>query len=182
MPNYRRRYVPGGTYFFTVVTHLRRRILTTGLARECLRDAIAEVRAKRPFEIVATVLLPDHLHAIWTLPDDDADYSLRWGQIKEKFTREYLRRGGDEVTPDASRRRKRERGVWQHRFWEHVVRDEGDLTRCMDYIHWNPVKHGQAERTADYPWSSFQQFVTLGEYTEDWGAGEVADIPGAEWE
>jgi putative transposase len=182
MPNYRRWYVPGGTYFFTLVTHCRRSILTTDLARKCLGDAIRQVRAKTPFETVAVVLLPDHLHTVWTLPPGDSDFSGRWGRIKEAFTRAYLKGGGSEASRDASRARKRERGVWQHRFWEHAVRDENDLSRCVDYIHWNPVKHGLAARAADYPWSSFHKFMESGEYTEDWGSGEVSDIPGAEWE
>jgi putative transposase len=182
MPNYRRWYVPGATYFFTVVTHERRHILTSSLARKCLRDAIRRAQAKTPFESVAVVLLPDHLHTIWTLPPAHTDYSGRWGQIKEAFTRAYLKAGGDEASRTLSRVRKRGRGVWQHRFWEHVVRDENDLSRCLDYIHWNPVKHGLVTRVADYPWSSFHQFVKAGEYTTEWGRGEVADIPGAEWE
>ena len=183
MPNYRRWYVPGGTYFFTAVTHRRRRFLTDPIARVCLRNAFQEVRAKHPFRIVAVVLLPDHLHTVWTLPPDDTDYSVRWGRIKEAFTRGYLRAGGTEADRDSNRAGKRERGVWQHRFWEHVVRGEDDLSRCLSYIHYNPVKHGLVRTVAEYPWSSFHKFVALGEYLEDWGNGPtVADIPGAEWE
>lgn len=182
MPSYLRWYVPGGTYFFTVVTHQRRPILTTPVARKCLREAFRRVREKTPFETVAVVLMPDHLHTVWTLPPEDADYSGRWGRVKEAFTRAYLSAGGSEGERDPSRVSKRERGVWQHRFWEHVVRDENDLSRCVDYIHWNPVKHGLVARVAEYPWSSFRQFVTAGDYTDDWGSGEVAVIPGAEWE
>ncbi len=184
MPNYRRWRVPGGTYFFTAVTHRRRRFLTDSLARECLRHALRAVRATHPLRIAAFVLLPDHLHTVWTLPPADADYSERWGRIKEAFTRAYLRAGGSEIDRDPSRVRKRERGVWQHRFWEHVVRDDDDLSRCLSYIHYNPVKHGLARRVADYPWSSFHRFVTMGEYPEDWGSGppDEFDIPGAEWE
>ena len=169
MADYRRNYVPGGTYFFTVVTAGRRPILTTDLGRECLREAIDEVKAKSSFTLFAIVLLPDHLHSVWMLPRDDADYSTRWRQIKEKFTRRYLERGGRETTVSTSRQKKGERGIWQRRFWEHTVRDEDDLKRCVDYVHWNPRKHNVAERVQDWPWSTFHRFVEQGEYDLDWG-------------
>jgi putative transposase len=130
------------------------------------------------------VLLPDHFHAIWSLPPDDADYSTRWKQTKEAFTEAFLASGGVEASRSSSRAKRSERGVWQRRFWEYTVRDEDDLKRCVDYIHWNPVKHGFVTRPADYPWSTFPRYVRLGEYERDWGTGEVdvADVPGAEWE
>lgn len=183
MPNYRRNYVPGGTYFFTLVMHERRPILTTDLGRRSLRQALEKVREKRPFEIVAMVLLPDHLHTIWTLPPGDDKYSIRWARIKEEFTRVYLQGGGAEGTLSQSRLRHRERAVWQRRFWEHTCRDEDDLKRFFDYLHWNPVKHGLVARVRDYPWSSFHRWVKLGEYSEHWG--EVDPCPGwndPEWE
>ncbi|MFO0801890.1 MAG: transposase [Gemmataceae bacterium] len=179
---YRRRYVKGGTYFFTVVTHLRRPILTTDLARPLLRKAFLNEQANHPFEIPAIVLLPDHLHAIWTLPEGDCDYSPRLSRIKESFTREYLAAGGEEGPVSPSRRARGERGVWQRRFWEHTVEDEDDLKRCLDYSHYNPVKHGLVQRVRDYPWSTFRKFVALGEYDEHWGEAEIPDVPGAEWE
>jgi len=169
MSSYLRNYVPGGTYFFTVVTHQRRPILASDLARRCIRSALGKIRSKNPFEIVAIVLMPDHLHAVWTLPPEDSDYSLRWGQIKEEFTRAYLRGGGTEGERSVSRSRHRERAVWQRRFWEHTCRDEDDLKRCVDYIHWNPAKHGLVKRIADYPWSTFHRYVKLGEYPPGWG-------------
>jgi putative transposase len=172
MPNYRRHYVPGATYLFTVVSHERRPILTTALGRRCLRHAFRSVSADRPFEIVAIVLLPDHLHTIWTLPSTDANYSLRWALIKERFTRRYFTLGGTDGTVTESRRRHRERAVWQRRFWEHAVWDEDDLKRCADYIHWNPRKHGLAASVCDYPWSSFHRFVRGGEYEMHWGSGD----------
>src|SRR5947209_14935903 len=138
MPNYFRSHVPGGTYFFTAVTLGPRPILTTPLGRTCLRHVIRAVRAERPFEVVAIVLLPDHIHTIWRLPPGDEDYSTRWGLIKERFTRSYVSGGGREGTATKSRRRHRERSIWQRRFWEHLVRDEHELKRCADYIHWNP--------------------------------------------
>ena len=183
MPNFRRNRVPGGMYFFTVVTHERRPILTTDLGRTCLRGAIMKEQERAPFELFAVVLLPDHMHAIWALPPGDADYSTRWGKIKEEFTRAFLASGGHEGATTANHARHRERAVWQHRFWEHTVRDEDELERCTNYIHWNPVKHGLVSRVRDYPWSSFERFVQAGDYDIDWGTGVVCpDIPGAEWE
>ena len=183
MPNYRRNYVPGGTYFFTVVTHQRRPLFGRAAARELLRAAIGAVRVARPFDIVAVVLLPDHLHSIWTLPKDDADYSTRWRQIKEAFTRSFLAAGGADGPSSASRERHGERAVWQRRFWEHTCRDQDDLNRCIEYVHWNPVKHGLARRVRDYPWSSFHRYVAQGVYPPDWGAADP--YPGyndPEWE
>jgi len=166
---YLRNCVPGGTFFFTVVTERRRSFLTDRLARNCLREAIREERAARPFDLFAIVLLPDHLHTVWTLPEDDADFSLRWRRIKERFTRAYLSSGAREAERRESRVRHGQRAVWQPRFWEHTCRDDADLKRCVDYLHWNPVRHGLVSRVIDYPWSSFHRFVHLGEYPEDWG-------------
>jgi putative transposase len=183
MPNFKRYRVPGARYFFTVVTHERRPILTTDLGRRCLREAIEAAVTRTPFEIFAVVLLPDHLHAIWTLPSGDADYSTRWAKIKEAFTRSFLAAGGSEGRMTENRERHRERAVWQHRFWEHTIRDEDDLERCVNYIHWNPVKHGLVCRVRDYPWSSFARFVEAGDYDRDWGGEiEVPVVAGAEWE
>jgi len=170
MSSYRRYFIPGGTYFFTVVVHERRPILTTSMARSCIRKAMRTVRKKLPFETVAFVLLPEHLHAVWTLPQGDSDYPLRWGQIKESFTRSFLASGGAEGSRSASRIKKRERAVWQRRSWEHTVRDEDDLKRCIDYVHWNPVKHGLVRRVQNYPWSTFRRHAQLGEYDVDWGS------------
>jgi putative transposase len=169
MPHYRRNYVQGGTYFFTVATHQRQAIFASDTGRNILREALVLEQKKRPFEIFAMVLLPDHLHAIWTLPPKDANYSLRWAKIKEEFTRNYLAVGGQEGSITNSRLRHRERAVWQRRFWEHTCRDEDDLKRFLDYLHWNPVKHGLVPRVRDYPWSSFHRFVRLGEYPPSWG-------------
>ena len=152
-------------------------------ARELLHAAIQTVRAARPFDLVATVLLPDHLHAVWTLPEDDADYSTRWRQIKEAFTRLHRDQGGVDGTPSASRQRRAERAVWQRRFWEHTCRDQDELNRCIDYIHWNPVKHGLVREVRAYPWSSFHRYVEQGDYPLDWGAADP--YPGynePEWE
>jgi putative transposase len=183
MPEYRRNYVPGGTYFFTVVTQDRRPFLTTETARACLHQAIEKEQKKRPFDLFAIVLLPDHLHAIWTMPPDDDNYSVRWAAIKETFTREYLKKGGTEGIASRSRKKHRERAVWQRRFWEHTCRDEDDLKRFLDYLHWNPCKHGLVQHVKDYPWSSFQKFVKLGEYEENWGSVDPCpEFDEPEWE
>ena len=180
---YRRRYTPGGTFFFTVVTYARRPLFRVGLNRTLLRNALHAQRRRRPFDPVGMVLLDDHLHAIWTLPPGESDYSTRWRLIKEEFTNSFLASGGTEGPVSAARRARGERGVWQRRFWEHEVRDADDLKRCLDYLHWNPVKHGYVTRAADYPWSTFHRWAALGEYTANWGEGEVVpDVAGAEWE
>jgi putative transposase len=183
MPWYRRRFTPGGTYFFTVVTQGRRPLFGDEHNRRFLRAAIDAQLVRRPVETVGMVLLDDHLHALWTLPPGDAAYSTRWRRIKEEFTDAFLAAGGTEAVVSRARRARGERGVWQRRFWEHECRDEDDVKRCLDYIHWNPVKHGYVTRPVDYPWSSFHRWVKLGEYDSRWGDGEViADIDGAEWE
>ncbi len=170
MPNYRRNYVPGGTYFFTLVVFQRRHLFVNDSTRKLLREAITIIRKDRPFTIEAMVLLPDHLHCVWTLPPGDAAYSTRWRRIKEDFTRSFLKTGGVEGFVSPSRRKHGERAVWQRRFWEHTCRDEDDLQRCIDYIHWNPVKHGIVARVKDFPWSSFHRYVTEGFYPIDWGS------------
>ncbi len=183
MPEYRRNFVPGGTYFFTVVAHERRPILTTEIGRSCLRKAIADEKSQRPFDLMASVLLPDHLHAIWALSPGDSDFSTRWARIKSNFSRLYLQEGGREGISTSSRERHSEHAIWQRRFWEHTCRDEEDLKRCVDYLRWNPVKHGLVESVGEYPWSSFHRFVREGEYDPGWGA-EVSfpGVIGAAWE
>lgn len=169
MSDYRRWFVAGGTYFFTIKTHDNRPVLETDLARSLLRQSLQAVRQSHPFTIVAIALMPNHLHTVWTLPLNDSDYSTRIRRVKGLFTQKYIASGGREGRVGASHRRRRERGIWQRRFWEHTCRDEDDLKRCVDYVHWNPVKHGLVARVRDYPWSSFHRFVTMGEYDEDWG-------------
>jgi putative transposase len=183
MPEYRRNFTPGATYFFTVVAHERRPILTTEIGRACLRRVFLDERAKRPFDLVAIVLLPDHLHSVWTLPWDDSDFSTRWARIKANFTRYYLQAGGQEGSTTASRARHEERAIWQRRFWEHTCRDADDMKHCVDYLHWNPVKHGLVRCVGEYPWSSFHRFVREGEYEPGWGGGVSFPGPiGVEWE
>jgi putative transposase len=148
-----------------------------------LHLAIEETRKTLPFEMPAIALLPDHLHVIWTLPEQDANYPRRWAKLKGVFTRNYLAAGGSEGEMTANRAAHGERAVWQHRYWEHTIRDEDDFARCVDYIHFNPVKHGLVERVRDWPHSSFHRWAEAGLYEPDWGEGpSIRDVPGAEWE
>lgn len=140
---------------------------------ECLREAFRVELRRRPFDVYAMVVLPDHLHAIWTLPEDDADYSIRWRQIKGWVTRHYPR----DLLPEPSlaRVRRGEQELWQRRFWEHRIRDEHDLAMHVDYIHGNPVKHGLVRSPGDWPYSSFRRFVRAGVYGDDWAGCAAAD-------
>lgn len=169
MPQYRRARVPGGSFFFTVVTERRQRVLTDEPVRQALREAIQSVRRDRPFRIDGWVLLPDHLHAVWTLPADDDDYATRWRLIKARVTQQL---GGAYRNPEAMTVRRQAKGqgsLWQHRYWEHCLRDEADVRQHLDYLHFNPVKHGLVSSAAEWPWSSFHRFVEAGVYPGDWG-------------
>lgn len=168
MPQYRRAFVPGGTHFFTLVTEHRAKILCEENARTLLRNGIDTCRTAYPFDPVAMVLLPDHLHAIWTLPRNDTAYPRRWSMIKSHFTREWIRAGGAEQSTTESRARHRRRGVWQRKYWEHWIRDEEDYRRHMDYIHYNPVKHGLARCPHEWKWSTFAKWVERKCYAPDW--------------
>jgi len=164
MSNYRRAKFCGGYYFFTVVSYKRRKILVGELARKYLRHAFEKVRSKRYFEIMAFCLLPEHLHCVWKLPEGDGDFSIRWSLIKRDFTMNYLKEGGDESTQSNSRLKHRHRGIWQKRFWEHQIRDERYLQSHIDYIHYNPVKHGLVKDVDDWPWSTYHKYVESGYY------------------
>ena len=168
MPDYRRVFQPGGTFFFTLVTARRRPIFSSEGARRNLHVAMRDVQTQRPFEIIAIVLLSEHLHCVWRLPDDDGDFSTRWACIKAGFSHLWLAAGGSEVPVSPNRRRHRERGVWQERFWEHMIRDEEDMIRHVNYIHYNPVKHGLVRCPHAWPHSSFHKWVKEGYYREDW--------------
>jgi len=189
MPNYRRAHAPGGAFFFTLVTHQRRAIFETPERVELLREALRRVRREQPFEIVAAVVLPDHVHFLWTLPPGDADFSRRIGRIKIEFTRSLDVRSPRKLR-ESSRRNRRESDVWQRRFWEHTIQDERDLERHLDYIHYNPVKHGHALCPHAWSFSSFSQWVRRGAYEADWGCQcrsrdfKAPDAPegAAEWE
>ena len=168
MPNYIRNCVPGGTYFFTVVTEGRRPLLQ-GLGLGLLRQTFRQCLDRFPFTIEATVVLPDHLHAIWTLPEGDDEYSKRWGVLKKEFTKKWRAVGGAEQSISKARRKEGRGGVWVPRFWEHTIRDGHDYRRHMDYIHYNAVKHGHAVCPHEWKASSFDRSVRLGLYEPDWG-------------
>jgi putative transposase len=175
MSNYRRNRVPGGTYFFTV--NLLERSNTLLVDRvDALRDAVRKVRAARPFHIDAWVVLPDHMHAIWTLPPDDTDYSARWKAIKIAFAKSLPKT--ESLSP--VRAAKGERGIWQRRFWEHTIRDERDYAVHVDYVHINPVKHGLVDCVANWPYSSFHRWVAQGAYAADWAGQGVAELVAGE--
>ena len=173
MTNYRRNFIPGGTFFFTVnLADRRSRLLINKIY--LLRTAFRYVRTRRAFAIDAIVVLPDHLHTIWTLPQGDADFATRWRLIKTVFSRSF--EGAEPYS--ASRSAKGERGIWQRRYWEHTLRDENDFERHCNYIHFNPVKHGHVSTVRDWPYSSFQRFVKLGRYPVDWAASGSSDEGG----
>lgn len=157
MSKYIRRKNPGGYYFFTVVAFDRRPIFASETARVCLRGAIEKVAVNRPFDTIAMVLMPDHLHCIWKLPDYDKNYSVRWGAIKATFSRSWLKNGATESIRNVSRRKREERAVWQRRFWEHRIRNYDDLNNHINYIHYNPVKHGKVVYPFDWPWSTYKK-------------------------
>ncbi len=180
MPNYRRPFQPGGTFSFTVVTNGRRPLFQADEARQCLREAIRAVQEDRPFEMAAIVLLPEHLHCVWKLPDGDFDFSRRWGCIKSRFSKLWLCAGGSATRTCASRAKRHESGVWQRRFWDHRIRDEEDMIRHVNYIHYNPVKHGLVRCPHAWPHSSFLRWVEQGCYHRDWlcdCAGPKLSVP-----
>ncbi|MBK4737963.1 REP-associated tyrosine transposase [Noviherbaspirillum pedocola] len=166
---YRRIHVAGGTYFFTVNLAQRRSGLLVRHIDD-LRTAIREVKARHPFLIVAMVVLPDHLHAIWRLPEGDANYAMRWSLIKAAFSRRVEK--GESIDP--SRKKKHERRVWQRRYWEHWIRDENDLRRHVDYIHYNPVKHGWVQRAVDWQYSTLHRYIERGLVPTHWGSNPSA--------
>ena len=166
----------GNTFFFTVVTYGRQPILCLDQSRPLLRQAIHHVRQSHPFLIHAWVLLPDHMHCIWQLPDGDTDYSKRWGIIKSRFSKgvqSFL----NLAPANNSRRKHRELTVWQRRFWEHMIRDEGDYTNHCHYIHYNPVKHGLVTSPGAWPYSTIHRFMEAKMVPPDWGMARGINIP-----
>lgn len=169
MPNYRRADVPGATYFFTVALADRRsRTLVEHI--DALRAAFAATIRAHPVRVDAMVVLPDHLHAVWRLPEGDADFPVRWRKLKARFSHAV----GGEHRRSASKIAKGERGLWQRRYWEHLIRDSDDWRRHVDYCWINPVKHGLVSRVQDWPHSSFHRDVRRGLVPADWD-GEVPD-------
>jgi REP-associated tyrosine transposase len=171
MVRYRRNLIPGGTYFFTVTLADRAAQTLTDHISD-LRNAVRRTRASQPFDIDAIVILPDHLHVVMTLPDGDADYPNRWRIIKRRFTDAVMK-----SPTEVARLRNGEVALWQRRYWEHTIRDEKDFERHVDYIHFNPVKHGLVGRVRDWPHSSFHRYVRQGLLPEDW-AGDLGQDPG----
>jgi putative transposase len=174
MSRYLRVKLDGGVFFFTVAIEDRPdSLLVRNVDR--LRRIYASVQRRYPFETVAICILPDHLHALWVLPLGDTNYPMRWSVIKAGFSR-----GLYEPAPcSSSKRIRRERGLWQRRYWEHAIRDEADLERHVDYIHFNPVKHGHVLQVRDWPYSSFHRYVARGLLPADWGGR--ADDPEGEF-
>jgi len=164
MPSYRRIWHPGGTYFFTV--NLMQRTNNDLLIRciDLLRETVRSVRQRHPFKIHAWVVLPEHLHCVIELPQGDADYALRWRLIKMEFSKALP--AYEQLTD--TRKNRGERGIWQRRYWEHLVRDDRDYQAHVDYVHFNPVKHGHVSAVADWPYSTFHRWVEAGIYTPDW--------------
>ena len=172
MRNYRRAFVPGGCWFFTVNLLERRKTLLVDHVAS-LREAVAATRASHEFAIDAIVVLPDHLHAIWQLPPGDCDFSSRWRLIKTRFAKTLPK----QERRSAVRLARHERGIWQRRFWEHLIRDEADYMRHVEYCYINPLKHGLVARVRDWPHSSFHRDVRAGLFPLDWG-GDVATSDG----
>jgi putative transposase len=165
MVNYRRVRVPGSTYFFTVTLHNRGTDVLAARS-DLLREVFRSVRQRRPFVIDAVVVLPDHLHTLWTMPEGDSDYSGRWRAIKAQFSRALANDGVSLV-----RNRRGGYDLWQRRFWEHMIRDDDDFVRHVDYIHYNPVKHGLVENPFDWRWSSIHAYARKS-IIADWHCGE----------
>lgn len=171
MVHYRRNFLPGGTFFITATLANRSsNALTDHIA--CLRASVMQTRSQHPYVIDAIVVLPDHLHMMMTLPDGDGDFSVRLSLIKRRFTDAVVKAGGP-----ITRRPNNEMALWQRRFWEHTVRDGRDFERHVDYIHFNPVKHGLVTRVRDWPYSSFHRYVQIGVLPEDW-AGDSRQARG----
>jgi putative transposase len=176
MRTYKRLRISGGKYFITVNLAERRNNDLLIRYIDCLRKAFRQTRNHHPFEIDAIVVLPDHLHCIWQLPAGDDDYPTRWRLIKARFSMAVPK---DERI-SRSRLRKGERGIWQRRYWEHAIRDDQDYQNHLDYIHYNPVKHGYVQTAKEWPHSSFHRWVKFGRYAENWGAS--AEIAECIWE
>lgn len=178
MSNYVRSNIAGGCYFFTVVSYKRQTILCHPAVRAALKSAIQQVRIQYPFNIHAWVLMPDHLHCIWQLPENDNDYAKRWGMIKRSVTQQCQSLDIIKSKPSESRQKRHESGLWQRRYWEHFIRNKMDYQQHFDYTHWNPVKHGIVSKVSDWPHSTFHRYVKEEIYPEDWGGNNIQDAIG----
>ncbi len=177
MRTYKRARIKGGCYFFTVNLAIRQgnNLLVQQVA--ILREAFRQTQQDHPFKIDAIVIMPDHLHCIWSLPEDDDNFPMRWSLIKARFSRQIKK--GEVISK--SRQRKGERNIWQRRYWEHVIRDKVDFYRHVDYIHYNPVKHGYVDSVKAWQYSSFHRWVKDGGYSDDWGS-VAAERINEDWE
>ena len=181
MPDYHRIFIPGGTFYFTVVTYHRQPIFSNPDAPRLFRKSVRAVMEKHPFCEVAYCILPDHIHTIWTLPEYDSDYPIRWRAIKGNFSRWYQESFGVVVVHNESHQKREEAAIWQRRYWEHLIRDDLDFDNHMNYIHFNPVKHGLVTRPRDWNNSSFSFQVRDGYYPPDWGEKMAPKIPDKEY-
>jgi putative transposase len=172
---YRRVFIPGASYFFTLITYQRARIFSDATNVERWRCATKKIQRTRPFVVEAEVIMPDHLHVIWALPQTDSDYATRIRLIKTAFTKDLT--GSIGAKSSTSRASKGERTVWQRRYWEHTIRDECDFQAHLDYIHINSVKHGAVARPGDWPHSTFSIWKERGVYDQHWGTGEMPPLP-----
>ena len=177
MSNYRRIIMPGATYFFTQVTYKRIPWLCTDIGRETLRKGLQRTQKLYPFSIDAIALLPDHFHCIWTLPEGDSNYPIRWRYFKSFVTRSCGHKLQISTEISLSREKRQEKNLWQRRYWEHLIRNEKDFSNHCDYIHYNSVKHGLCQSPQNWQFSSFHRFVAKGIYPQDWGANESLNIP-----
>lgn len=170
MATYRRFSQPAGTWFFTLVTERRARVLTRPAALHAMARAFLEVRSRYPFELLAWTALPDHVHVLVRLPERDSAYACRISIFKRLVSQRLV---PHRLQVRASMSERRESGFWQRRSWEHLIRNEADLHRHLDYIHYNPVKHGLAPTAAAWPHSSFPHYVMEGVLPPDWAAPET---------
>ena len=172
MVNYRRNFITGGTFFFTVTLQNRKsRLLVEKI--NLLKEAVQRVKDQHPFQIKAYVILPEHLHMIWELPKGDSNYSQRWKKIKVQFSKS-IQKSGFEL----SKTKHNEYRLWQRRFWEHTIKDMLDFENHVNYIHYNPIKHGLVKELRDWPYSSFHHYVQNGQLCENWTSSELKSIKG----
>lgn len=177
MSKFRRYFIPGATYFFTLVTYKRRHLFTDDTTLSCLGEVLRECRAMWTFKTVAMVVLPDHLHAMWSLPRGDDRYSARWSWIKKEFSKRWLANGGTELPVTLNEKYEHRRGIWQPRFWEHTIDDETDFDNHFHYIHYNPKKHGYVRCPSEWKYSTFLRWVEAGVYPADWACGNYLQPP-----
>ena len=176
MSNYRRAFIAGGTYFFTVNLLQRQDNDLLIQKIDLLREVVTKVRKKYPFRIDAWVVLPNHLHCVWTLPPNETNFSLRWRLIKSGFSRNLPKT----EYRSKIRSKAKERGIWQRHYWEHLIRNDLDYQRRIDYIHINPMKHGLVENVINWPYSTFHQYIDKGLYLPNWGSGIDISVAGGE--